>query len=138
MLRFKYSGPHTLLARFPVGRADLCASSGLTNESPCLKPRFAIRSKQKVRQRRAPANAQTAHDENFGSLPIHSPFVELEGLSIQPARPRLFVISERQPEPLELPNLLVIDVPAQVDHVGDAHSLESLDVAPFRHCTAKG
>jgi len=137
VLRFKYSGPHTLLARFPVGRADLCASSGLTNESPCLQLRFAIRSKQKVRQGCAPAYAHTTHYADLRPMLFHRSPVELESLSIKPPRPGLFVISERQPKPFKLSNLAITIFP-QIDDMRDAQRLQTLDVAPFRHRTAKG
>jgi hypothetical protein len=59
-----------------------------------------------------------AHNEYFGSAFFNGPLVELECPAIEPARARLLVVVEAEPNVFELTDLRIVLAPTQINDVG--------------------
>ena len=78
-----------------------------------------------------------AHYEHFGSVFAQGLFAELPGSLVKPARPGLHVVMKAKPDPIELSDLSAIRAEPEVNHVGDSHPLELVDVVPRLNCTSE-
>jgi len=78
-----------------------------------------------------------AHYKDLRVWFSHGLHVEAQRVTVEPFRARHHVISERQPEALELADLLAVLSVSQINDVRDAQCLEFFDVPPGGYRAAK-
>ena len=108
------------LGRLLIGAGDDRARSSLLDKGLRFQSACATGPKKEIGQRGAPADPMVTHDEELGVGLSHSALIEADGAAVKPSGTGLLVVVERQPEALELTDLLVVRAVPQVNYMCDA------------------